>query len=262
MVHSTEQRTSVADATLPKARIVRRRDFTDDLFLLWLEPEIRFDFAPGQYITIGAGGIERPYSIASAPYEPDIELFIEYVLPEHGGKLTPLLYAQHLGDVVTIRPKAKGRFTLRPGVRNHVLVATVTGVAPYVSMVRQFVHEKDSGTDDSGDRRFFVMQGASHQDEFVYDREFRRLSQRYPDLIRFICSVSRPWAERNAGWTGPVGRIHLLIEEYLDRWELATEDTVIYLCGNPGMIEDASAQLIPRGWPVVSERFWRARSDR
>ncbi|MGH9198062.1 MAG: hypothetical protein ACRD1T_20305, partial [Acidimicrobiia bacterium] len=113
---------------LPQARIVRREDFTDDLFLLWLEPEIKFHFKPGQYITIGAGGIERPYSIVSAPYEPLIELFIEYVLPEHGGTLTPMLYAQHVGDVLTIRPRAKGLFTFRAGARNHVMVGTVTGV--------------------------------------------------------------------------------------------------------------------------------------
>jgi ferredoxin-NADP reductase len=80
------------------------------LFLLWLEPSIEFHFTPGQYITVGAGGIERPYSIASAPYETHIELFVEYVLPEYGGKLTPLLYAQHVGDSLTMRPKAKGRF--------------------------------------------------------------------------------------------------------------------------------------------------------
>ena len=128
---------------LASAKIVRRQDFTDELFLLWLEPGIVFEFTPGQYVTVGAGGIERPYSIASAPFEPLIELFIEYLPPEDGGTLTPVLYTKTVGDVLTIRPKAKGRFTLRDGISNHVLVGTVTGVAPYVSMIRQFVHDVD-----------------------------------------------------------------------------------------------------------------------
>jgi hypothetical protein len=115
---SSRLHSSSVAASLPTARIVRRRDCTDDLFLLWLEPSIKFHFTPGQYVTLGAGGIERPYSIASAPYEPTIELFIEYVLPEYGGRLTPLLYAQHVGDSLTMRPKAKGRFTRRTGVTN------------------------------------------------------------------------------------------------------------------------------------------------
>ena len=244
---------------LPTARIVRRRDCTDDLFLLWLQPSIEFHFTPGQYITIGAGGIERPYSIASAPYENDIELFVEYVLPEYGGKLTPLLFAQHVGDVLTMRPAAKGRFIRRAGVTNHVLVATVTGIAPYVSMIRQFVHDRENRPGQLDQSRFFVMQGASHRDELVYDVELRKLGARFPDLIQFVCSVSRPRAGRNAGWTGPTGRINLLIEEYLDRWRLPRADTLIYLCGNPGMIEDGTARLVPAGWSVVAERFWRLR---
>ena len=253
------QRTSTAAANLPTARIVRRRDCTDDLFILWLEPSIEFHFTPGQYITIGAEGIERPYSIVSAPYEPTIELFVEFVLPEYGGTLTPLLFAQHVGDLVTMRPKAKGRFTRRTGVRNHVMVATVTGIAPYVSMIRQFIHDREDRPAAVEQSRFFVMQSASHSDEFVYDVELRRLSTDYPELIQFVASVSRPWADRNAGWTGPTGRINLLVEEYLERWGLLKADTVIYLCGNPGMIEDASARLAPKGWSIVAERFWRLR---
>jgi ferredoxin-NADP reductase len=248
-------------AALPTATIVRRRDCTDDLFLLWLEPSVEFSFRPGQYITIGAGGIERPYSIASAPYESAIELFIEYVLPDNGGKLTPLLYARHVGDRLTMRPEAKGRFTRRAGVTNHVMVATVTGIAPYVSMIRQFIHERESCPQSIDRSRFFVLQGASHRDEFVYDNELRGMSARYPELIQFVCSVSRPGADRNAGWNGPTGRINLLIEDYLDRWPLPKADTLIYLCGNPGMIEDASARLMPKGWSVASERFWRLRPD-
>jgi ferredoxin--NADP+ reductase len=245
-------------AHLPRAEIVRRQDFTDDLFVLWLDPEVEFTFKPGQYITIGAGGLERPYSIASAPYEPLIELFIEFVLPEHGGKLTPLLYAQHVGDIVTIRPKAKGLFTLRGNVTNHVMVATVTGVAPYVSMIRQFLHDRSSGVKGLERHRFFVMEGASHRDEFVYDKELQRLSEEHPALIQFVCSVSRPWAERNTGWTGPIGRINLLLEEHLDHWKLPLDQTMIYLCGNPGMIDDAKQRVIPKGWSVAEERFWRS----
>src|SRR5919109_4187417 len=182
---SSLQRVSDAAARLPTARIVRRLDCTDDLFLLWLEPSVEFPFTPGQYITIGTGGIERPYSIASAPYEPAIELFVEYVLPQYGGKLTPLLYARHVGDRLTMRPKAKGRFTRRAGVTNHVMVATVTGIAPYVSMIRQFIHDRESCADRLDESRFFVMQGASHRDEFVYDEEVRKLSSRYPELVQY-----------------------------------------------------------------------------
>ena len=206
-------------ARLPTARIVRRQDCTDDLFLLWLEPSIEFRFAPGQYITIGAGGIERPFSIASAPHEPNIELFVEYVFPEHGGHLTPLLYAQHVGEMLTMRPKAKGRFTRRAGVTNHVMVATVTGIAPYVSMIRQFIHDRETRSDAPEQSRFFVMQGASHRDELVYDTELMTLSTSTPrpGPIRLQCEpamgraecgldrANRPHQPAHRGVPGPLG---------------------------------------------------------
>jgi ferredoxin--NADP+ reductase len=238
-------------AKLPKAWIAKKQEVAEDLFLIWLRPEVPFTFKPGQYITIGTGGIERPYSIASAPHENMVELFIEHVLPEHGGKLTPLLWAQHVGEHVSMRPRAKGLFVFQPQYHNHVLVGTVTGVAPFVSMVRNAIHEKVRG------HHFFVMEGASHQDEFVYDAELERLSENYPEMITFIPTVSRPQAERNMGWNGATGRVNTLVEDYLAKWSLPKEDTLIYLCGNPGMIEDVTERLEAKDWHVDSERFWK-----
>ena len=238
-------------AKLPKAWIAKKQEVAEDLFLIWLRPEVPFTFKPGQYITIGTGGIERPYSIASAPHESMIELFIEHVLPKHGGKLTPLLWSQHVGEYVSMRPRAKGIFAFQPAYHNHVLVGTVTGVAPFVSMVRNAIHEKMRG------HHFFVMEGASHQDEFVYDAELERLSENYPEMITFIPTVSRPDAERNMGWNGATGRVNTLVENYLAKWSLPKEDTQIYLCGNPGMIEDVTEKLEAKDWHVDSERFWK-----
>ena len=100
-------------AKLPKAWVAKKQEVSEDLFLMWLRPEVPFPFKAGQYITIGTGGIERPYSIAPAPYEKLIELFVESVLPEYGGKLTPLLWEMHVGESVSMRPKAKGIFTFQ-----------------------------------------------------------------------------------------------------------------------------------------------------
>ena len=76
--------------------------------------------------------IERAYSIVSSPYEEGLEFFIELV-PQ--GKLTPHLYKLQLGDTMLCRKIAKGRFTLdiKSGRTEHLLLATVTGIAPFVS---------------------------------------------------------------------------------------------------------------------------------
>lgn len=236
---------------LPKAWIAKRQEVSEDLFVLWLRPEEPFRFKSGQYITIGMAGIERPYSIASAPYEDMIELFVEYVFPEYGGKLTPHLWNAHVGDSVSMRPRAKGIFTFQPEFHHHVMVGTVTGVAPFVSMVRAAIHERSRG------HHFYVLEGASHQDEFVYDTELAREATERPDLLTYVMTVSRPDAPRNRGWNGPVGRVNTLVEEFLAKWSLPKDDTMIYLCGNPGMIEDLKEKLNPKGWSLIEERFWK-----
>ena len=87
-------------------------------------------FKPGQYCTLGLKGIERAYSIVSAPHEPLLEIFVELV-PE--GELTPLMWKMKVGDEMSIRPRARGIFTLGQKYQHHYMLATVTGVAPYVS---------------------------------------------------------------------------------------------------------------------------------
>ncbi|MBI4219721.1 MAG: hypothetical protein HY682_06210 [Chloroflexi bacterium] len=232
------------------ARIVRRLDLTPDLWRIWLKPSESFQFKPGQYCTIGTQGVERPYSIASSPAEPEIELFIEHI-PLPVGQLTPLLYKLRENDDVIMRPRAKGLFVFNEGFRNHVMVATVTGVTPYISMLKwHFAHPR------AGDR-FFVLEGASYQDEFGYDQELREFAALYPDRVQFVPSVSRPNDPRNEGWTGANGRINTLVEGYLKVFDLRPGDTCVYLCGHPLMIEDVKRRLDGTGYRVEEERFWK-----
>ena len=87
---------------LPRARLVERIDYTDDLMVIKMEPQgIDFKFKPGQYCTLGLDGIERAYSIVSAPHEPLLEIFVELV-PE--GALTPLMWGMDIGDTMSHSP--------------------------------------------------------------------------------------------------------------------------------------------------------------
>ena len=230
--------------------IRRRVDFTHDLWTVWLDKPDGFSFKPGQYCTIGSQGVERAYSIVSAPYEDDLELFVELVPPPEGN-LTPLLHDMKEGDTVTIRPRAKGVFVFDPKLPNQLFVATVTGVVPYLSIIRQYLHDGQSG------HHFYILMGASYLDEFGYDDELQKLASDHSDFITFVPTISRPDEEPNAGWDGETGRVNTIVEKYVSKWDLGTEDTIIYACGHPGMIEDVKEQFIPRGYDVREERFWK-----
>ena len=236
-------------ASLPRATLVEREDITEDLMVLKFRPENSgYTFKPGQYCTLGADGIERAYSIASAPYEGVLEVFVELV---GEGELTPRMWNLHVGDTMSMRPTAKGLFVMKDQFHHHVMVSTVTGVAPTVSMVRQYIHDQREG------HVFYILYGASYQDELTYDTELAGLAQERPDCITFIPTVSRPDEPRNAGWTGARGRVNNIFQEYLDGFDLPHDDTMIYACGHPGMIASVKDQATPAGWNFIEERFWK-----
>jgi len=237
----------------PTAKLVERRDVTDDLMVIKLEPSKQFNFKPGQYCTLGLGKIERAYSIASAPYEKYLEIFVELV-PE--GELTPKMWDLKLGDKMSVRPRAKGIFTQDKKMHHHFMLSTVTGVAPSISMVRQYLHE--GGADgENGKHVFYIMYGASYVDELTYDVEFADLAAKHPDVMKFVPTISRPTEDRNSSWIGVTGRVNSIAEEYLARFDLPKDDTKVYACGHPGMIEEMKEKLPPQDWNFIEERFWK-----
>ena len=237
-------------AKLAKVRVLKRVDITHDLILMWIEKPDGFTFKAGQYCTIGSDDIERAYSIVSAPHEDDIELFLELV-PPPDGNLTPKLWELHPGDFVSIRPRAKGVFVFKPSHPKQLLVATVTGVVPYISFIRDYLHNQHQG------HHFYLLQGASYDDEFTYKDELERLAQQHPDLLTYVPTISRPAEDRNASWQGETGRVNQIVERYVAEFGLEPDDTLVYACGHPGMIEDVKDQLQPRGYRVEEERFWK-----
>ena len=236
-------------ADFPKAKLVERIDITEDLMIIKLEPESGpFKFKAGQYCTLGLDSIERAYSIVSAPHELLLEIFVE-LLPD--GKLTPLMWKMEPGDCMSIRPRAKGLFTMDQRMHHHFMVATVTGVAPCMSMIRSCVMEGALG------HKLYVLLGASYQDELTYDKELAGLAAKHPHLLEFVPTVSRPNEDRNSDWRGATGRVNTIVEEYMEIFDLPQEDTQIYACGHPGMIEDVKAKVAPKGWMFKEERFWK-----
>ena len=233
-----------------ETKVLKRKDISDELMLIWVEKPINFKFKPGQYCTIGIDGIERAYSIVSAPHESELELFVELV-PLPDGVLTPKIWKLDIGDTLTIRPRAKGLFVFNPKYRKHLLVSTVTGIVPYVSILRDYIFRDGTG------HEFHVLQGASYIDEFVYDRYFDKISLEFPEEISYLPTISRPNEDKNKKWNGQTGRVNEIVEEYINYQGLNPEDTLVYACGHPGMIEDLKYRCLPLGFKVDEERFWK-----
>jgi NAD(P)H-flavin reductase len=199
-------------------------------------------FRAGQYVKLGVPGQRSgSYSIASAPHDAHLEFCVELI---PGGRLSPALFALKPGDRVTLADRPRGSFLLEPAVTRHLMVATVTGIAPLRSMLRDALHR-------GLDAEFIVLHGASHADELPYFAEMTALAAANAH-VRYVPTVSRPTAARNAGWTGDTGRVDDLacrVAATLD-----TRHTHVYACGHPQMVRRVRGEL-GASFPVSTEVF-------
>ncbi len=225
------------------ATVTARQDLSPDLWTMRLRMPEPFTFKPGQYATLGleddSGMHERPYSIVSSPAEAELEFFFELV--PHG-EVTPRLYKLQPGDAVLVRKSAKGLFVLdrKRGHKQHLLVSTVTGVAPFVSMLRSWA--RDPGWAPEGTRLLLIHAG-SRSWEFGYAAELQELAAKLP--LELVLSVSRPWED--TAWQGERGRAEDLVRKYADAAGFHAGSTSAYLCGHPQMIENAKGILTRSG---------------
>jgi ferredoxin-NADP reductase len=260
--HEPDTRVIETDAPPYNATLVKRVDLTDELGYFWVKFEgPATHFEPGQYMTTGvlADGklVQRPYSVASAPAEAGTagyELFVRLVPIL---RFTTLLWRLPLGHRMRmIGPK--GRFLLEPNdKRNHLFVSTGTGVAPFISMIRQSMI-------DSQPRRTVLINGVSFADELGYVPELESYEREGTYPLHYVPTVSRPNDPRNASWSGRTGRAEGIVTDVCREYGLRPDRTVVYICGNPDMILNVERELMMRGFPefhVKKELYWPKGKD-
>ncbi|GIW72706.1 MAG: ferredoxin--NADP(+) reductase [Planctomycetota bacterium] len=241
-------------------------------------PDGRFKAGQYCYLAVQVEGrwLNRLYSIASAPCQRHhLELYI--VLVENGA-VTPTLFAQPIGAEVLYMGPA-GKFTLEKTERPDLcLIATGTGLAPYVSMLRQLRHELRAGGGASRPRRITLFEGVRYARDLGYHSLLREMEQEGELDLVYIPTVSRP--ERDEGFNASLGRgrVNHLVRAVLGdeaiearvppalpygldaetlRARLHPETTAVYLCGNPGMIAELQQFLGARGYDqILTEDYW------
>ena len=233
-------------------RLSRWEEISEGLAIVGVQAlENPFPFNPGQYATLGLMGpeklVQRPMSISSsADRLEEYEFFVRLV---HNGEFTPLLWERRVGDPINIKG-AKGRFVLQEDGRTGVLVASGTGLAPFMSMIETL---RDRGQT----RDLVLLHGVSHDFDLAWRSHLEELAGSGSFPVRYAGTVSRP--QNCPNWTGLTGRVEAIVEGQLEQHGLTPENATIYLCGNPDMIEAVEAMAAGRGFPpeqVRKELYW------
>ena len=239
--------------------IVRKQIWHEGLFTLTVDCPGVASFECGQFLQVGVPladkHLHRPYSVAS-PHGDQLDFFIVRV---DDGELTPRLWEMNLGDTIDISSKATGGFTLEhaPAADAIWLLATGTGLAPYIAMLR------DARIWNSY-RDIVLVHGVRHLTDLAYTDELESLVRSSDGRLRLVPVVSRDRPEH-----GFHGRITTAIEsgalEEIAGLPLSPQSSAVMMCGNPLMLDDVEAILNARGMRkhkrneaghYVVERYW------
>lgn len=222
------------------AALFERHDVSESLAIFRFLAHGPLSFAAGQYATLAieANGdlLERPYSIVSSPYERFLEFFVQLV---PAGVFTPKLWDMDIGSRILIRRRIVGQFKLDHAINRHLMMATVTGVSPFVSMLRTQHVDREHGT--AGNDRFVIIHGASHSADFgSYLGELKEFSR--AGWLTYVPTISRPWEEPN--WPGETGRVEDVLRKHADQSDFNHTNSVAYACGHPQMVENIKGILL------------------
>jgi len=158
--------------------ITKVNHLTEDLFTFTTTRSPSMRFESGQFTMIGlevdGKPVMRPYSIVSATYDDFLE-FLSIKVPN--GTLTKHLRNVIPGTTLLMGDKATGTLmidNLKPG-RNLYLLATGTGIAPFISLAR------DTAVYDKFEK-VVIVHGCRYANELAY-RGYLQLDIRNDPLV-------------------------------------------------------------------------------
>lgn len=227
-----------------------------------------YRFSPGQFARIGLRKengemIWRAYSIVSAPHELFLEFFL-IILPT--GEFSSRVGRFNVGDRMLVEQMPQGfltvdRFKQAGREQDLWLVCTGTGLAPYISMLR----------DEEVWRRFehiVLVLSVRERHDLGYTEELEQLAAAHAKeglaKFHFVKTLTRDTLH---------GALHGRINAVLASGELEAAAGVrlsdarsrFMLCGNPDMVDTMRTMLKSRGFRmnrklepghIIVENYW------
>ncbi|MCM2251381.1 MAG: ferredoxin--NADP reductase [Ramlibacter sp.] len=230
-------------------RVLSVHHWTDRLFSFTTTREASLRFSNGHFTMIGLKVDDRPllraYSIASPNYEDHLE-FLSIKVED--GPLTSRLQHIQPGDRIIVGRKPTGTLVvdyLLPGRRLYLL-ATGTGLAPFMSIVRDpSVYERFE--------QIVLVHGVRVVDELAYhdlltehlpSHEF--LGDMVSTQMLYLPTVTREEFRNTGRIPDLIASGKLSVELGLP--QLDPKDDRVMICGSPALLRDLQQLLKSRGF--------------
>ena len=216
--------------------------WTDTLFSFTMTRPAHFKFTAGQFARIGLKVADelvvRAYSVVSSPFDETLEFF-SIVVPD--GAFTSNLQHLQVGDELYLDKDPYGFLTLAryqlPLPKDLWLLATGTGLAPFISMLQDF----ETWSKYQQINLVYSVRTAS---ELAYAERIEEIVASFGEGhegFKFIPIITRD----------PQAALHERLPVLIQNGALAKAagmdfnptTTHVMLCGNPQMVEDTKAML-------------------
>lgn len=254
MVERAETRTN--------ATLLQRHEADERTLILRVRPDFgALSFLAGQWTELGLskaenaddwgptgdeyekdGVVRRAYSICSKPGDEVLE-FVFTLVPH--GQLTRWLWQLREGDRLYIDPEARGHFTFDdlPDGNDILMVATGSGVAPFVSLVSTYIARGKW-------RRAMLLHGAKTRAQLAFEDHFRVL-ETLDDSFTYCPTLTREAVPE--GWCGEGGRVSSFFtspERFMKERGIILDPAScdVFLCGSNAMIQEVEDLLMPLGF--------------
>jgi len=185
----------------------------------------------------------RSYSVANVLKQnqdiiTQIELAVSWV---KGGLATVGLSSMNIGDEIAASAPY-GRFCLTEDTyKRYFLVATGTGVTPYRAMTNELFQRIEHGS------QVYIVMGARDEAGLLYGNEFRANAK--TDNYHYVSCLSRSKLENPLDLD-----LQGHVQTYLKQVDFNPDTDIVFLCGNPAMVDDAFNLLKEKGLPVPQIR--------
>ena len=244
-------------------KVLSIQPWTDTLFSFTMTRPAHFKFTAGQFARIGlkVGDelVVRAYSVVSSPFDETLEFF-SIVVPD--GAFTSNLQHLRIGDELYLEKIPYGFLTLAryqlPLPKDLWLLATGTGLAPFLSMLQDFETW-------SKYQHIHLVYSVRTVSELAYVERIQEMAETFGEGhsgFKFVPIITRE----------PNAVLHQRLPQLIENGELEQfvglqfnpESTHVMLCGNPEMVEETKEALKARGLSmnrrgegnIAVENYW------
>lgn len=240
-------------SNLHQETVLSVRHWNDTLFSFTTTRDQSLRFKSGHFAMIGleveGKPLLRAYSFAGAHYDDSLEF---YSIKVDGGPLTSRLQHIKVGDPILVNKRATGTLVLSTltSAKNLYLLATGTGLAPFMSILR------DPDTYDRFEK-VIMVHGVRHVSELGYAdyiqndlQNHELVGEQAKDQLLYYPTVTRePF--RNQGRITDLLTSGKLCDD-LNLPHLNSDTDRVMICGSPAMLQDTLALLADRNFEAGS----------